>query len=366
MLLGSCDGRSSRPDRTRPNVPARPAVAPAESSETPSDFVAHGLGAEPRALALCSRGRDALLVIDGTSERRYLVISVGSDGAPRELVAQRPTTSTVRFCTAHGGSYLVTSIDERGATQDVLTIERVDPSRPEVTGRIETNDSGRITTVRRSADEASALVAYSGPEGPVRIVRVDAAPSVPVASGIPSADLPDGLSREVLAATVGEQGMAVLFRRGAPEDDRGGVVLVTERGARTLEPLHELAMLEVLVREPREVILVGSFEFDRPHGFRFGLDGRMLESRRIAPGEVPAFVPVRPRADVDADSSGIELRIRDAGGDVVTRVHVPRTAGRTPPALTRTGDDFLVATTDTVREGWGVRVVRSNAEVLPR
>lgn len=361
-------GCRDAPRRAEPARAPAPAVVPATTTEAetePAGFVLRGLTEEPRAIALCSRGAEAMLVADVGAERH--VVFVGAQGGPSGG-GHEPSSSSrsLRFCTAHRGSYLVASIEARDPLHDLLVLERYASGDAHPTGSLELPSEGRITGVRRSASDEAALVAYTGAEGPVRIALVEVAQDRPMLRSLASGDAPDGLSREVLGADLGVDGPLVLFRRGAPEDARGGVVMVTERGAHELEALADMGLLEQLVRSGEQAIVLASFEFDRPHAFRFALDGTPLESTRLAGSERPAFVPVRPRADVDADAHGIELRIRDAAGDVLRNIRIPRSAGRTPPALARDGHDFLVATTDSARDGWGVRVVRSSPEGRPR
>lgn len=367
-LLAACTSRSEPEAGSPPSRSGSPRVAqpPSEQahavSESPSELVLEGLATEPTALAIAVADEATLIVAEAGAHRYRVVQRDGMTRIARDVVA---SAGRLRFASRFGSGFLIASLAAaEGGTEWVF--ERFDGATGAALGLVRSPVAESVTTLRRASHGARVLVAHSDDDSPVRALVCALAGEQLVVRSLAIRDPADELSRELVGAALLDDAPAVLFRRGVPEDPRGGLFLVSERGTHELEPLHELGLLERLERTRDQVLVVGSFEFDRPIAFRFGPDGRMLEMQRLTPGERPSWLEPRNRADVEADDGTVVIRIRDSGGDVLRSVDVTTRAGAAPPAVTRRVHEFVVATSERAGEGFGVRVHHVADEVLPR
>lgn len=155
---------------------------------------------------------------------------------------------------------------------------------------------------------------------------------------------------EILGLSADADRWAVLWRRGAAEDERSRVFLTTDDSHEAVGALHEALVVEAMRLDGDQVELIVGFEMSRPHHVVVRRGAREpTTARELRGGEVPAAFRDRERGTLEIDEAGLWLGRRDALGDPLgprTRVldAVPRSA-----ALARRAHAYLVVWLD--REG---------------
>lgn len=298
---------------------------------------------EPRALALGADADGPLLAVDAGALRfvgRPGDVVRGTPIEPRSTVLVVATLARRRVIVAATS----TAIEACAATLGAPTA----PGQSTFTcSHLELG--ARILRHRRAIDRDHALVALATDEGRVRAFTTDGRAIVEVEVR----DAPDGLGREVLATKLDGTHYAVAFRRGVPEDARGGVFLATEAATFTAAALEDVGMVEGLTLAPESVVLVASFEFGRPMRFAFTAEGELLEARTLHVAEGTREVV---RAEVEAEPGIVRVRLRDGASDLVEERAFARASGNTPPVVTRAPSGFYVAFTEARPGGFSVRV----------
>jgi len=284
--------------------------------------------------------REAVVVVDHDAVREI------SRSVRETRVVPRIATEALRFVVAldstfvavadDGTDLVVTALDESHRT---IRVARAFP----------------IETMRRATHGATLYFASASSTGAVSMDEFSLGSSRIEHRRRTLDRGADGLGREIVGLAASDAGFALLFRRGVPEDDRGGVVLATRRGTREVPALHDLGLLESIECGEQGVTVVGSFEFDRPIEFRFDLRGRLLAHDRLAPRASIASSR-RFRANVEVDGASIVVRIRDGAGDLLSETRFRRSAGARSPMIARESHGFAVAWTDRTEEGWGIRI----------
>lgn len=295
---------------------------------------------EPVALAVAEGPARVVTVLDDADERRVFGESV--------VAFPRSSGERLRFAVVLDGTPVAVAQDG-----DELFVSALDGS-----GRlVRVDDVPPITTMRRAVHGRTLYFAHVGATSPVRLETFELGDDGISHRGRELETATDELSRELVGLAADETGFALLFRRSVPEDDRGGVVLATERGTFPVDALHDLGLLESIERRGDSIVVVGSFEFDRPIAFRLDPRGRMRAHERLAPGARTSLGTVASRANVEVDGLDVVVRIRDASGDAVREHRFSRSDGTLAPAICRDRHGFVVAWTDRRQDGWAVRLV---------
>lgn len=124
---------------------------------------------------------------------------------------------------------------------------------------------------------------------------------------------------EILGFAAQNDAWAVLWRRGVLESADSEVFLTTDVAHRSVHALHDTLAIDAMARTNREVSLIATFEFSRPHFLR--LDPRAdepLSAREIPAGEPPPDpFAERARAFLDVDADGLWLHRQSAAGDAL-------------------------------------------------
>jgi hypothetical protein len=150
---------------------------------------------------------------------------------------------------------------------------------------------------------------------------------------------------EILGVAIAGGSWAVLWRHGATEDARSGVVLSTQLDEHEVDPLHDALVLHSFQWYAGALSLVAAFEFARPRWVRLGADGEVRgEIRTLPPDEpLPAPFTTRRTAVIVGGGPTAAIEIRDGAGDAIGE---PIRLGSDRYAfadVARRGDAFVVA-----------------------
>lgn len=129
-------------------------------------------------------------------------------------------------------------------------------------------------------------------------------------------------STEILGVAVTGGSWAVLWRHGATEDARSGVVLSTQLDEHEVEALHDALVLESFQWYAGALSMIAAFEFARPRFVRMGADGEVRgEPRDLPVGQpLPAPFVSRQKAVILGSGEAASLEIRDGAGERVAEV----------------------------------------------
>ncbi len=151
---------------------------------------------------------------------------------------------------------------------------------------------------------------------------------------------------EILALAADGAAWALMYRHGATEDSRSGVVLATQLDEHHVEILEDMLVVESVAWVGSSIAMVAAFEFARPAYLRLGADGEV----RVPPREVPFGMDVpepfggRLVAHTDGRPGEMVIELRNGAGDRRgERIPVPNARVLD---VTREPGGFLVAWLD--------------------
>jgi|GEM_PF-3381214 len=148
---------------------------------------------------------------------------------------------------------------------------------------------------------------------------------------------------EILALAADGAAWALMYRHGATEDPRSGVVLATQLDEHHVEILEDMLVVESVAWVGNSIAMVAAFEFARPAYLRLGPDGEV----RVPPREVPFGLEVpepfggRLVVRPDGVPGHVVLEVRNGAGD--RRGEPIPLANARIADLTREPGGFLVA-----------------------
>lgn len=364
----ACDGSSSEPearpplaprDRAEPQVsrPSRDEVD--ECARSPRETWLEGAPARGTiALAIARGGTEGLLAVaDRQGEVRLRAAHLGGALGPVQTI-ELGGADALFALEPLGVGYLLLARGSCAGAADCLLAQRLDARGARAGAPRFVRLPRSLRTARRAAAGDHLYVAWSAEGGHSGLedftieggeLRVGRHPldEQPASEELPT---------EVLGLAASADEWATVWRRGAPEDARSRVYLTSrnataERTSAALEALHDVLVIDAIAFDGRDVVLVASFEFSRPHFFRLNpTSNDPLEARAIEAGRAPPSpFADRLRATLDVDGEGLWLRRTTAASDPRGE---PLLLARRPvgsATVARTGRTFVVAWLDPER-----------------
>lgn len=374
----SCDGPSSGGARDRGTSSEERARAEREPRREDSEAV------DPRYRARCALGEETILA-RGLPGVRSLAIAIGDTS--RLVLLDRDPGTLLAIAARPVAGAAPEPIELPGADA-LLALEPIDGERFVAIGRApcaeteDTSAASRCLAARVIGADAHALSAVEtlALPSPMRSVRVDASgDSVWIARASPGSQpaldrlaagesslaittraLGEGIDvseepTEILGLAVSGGSWAVIWRHGATEDARSGVLLSTQLDEHQVEALHEALVLDSFQWYAGALSAIAAFEFARPSFVRLGADGEVRGGPRPLPPGEPLPQPFRSRrvAAIVGTGANAAVEVRDGAGDAIApRVSI---AGALRADVARDGDAFVLALAR--REDDGVAIV---------
>lgn len=344
----------------RPSAPPGAPVAP--QGAEPID---------PRFVARCSAG-EVTRVASGLAQARGVAIATGDTSQVIAVEGEAGALSVIAARVVEGAA--PARLEMPGA-EGLFALEALDGDRfvvvtrgrcPEgrqathcLTARLLGADGrprsdaaivelpGALRTVRAAASGDALWIARTSAGAQPELDRIaprelDAGLEVTTRTLGEGSDVRDEAT-EILGLAVSGGSWAVLWRHGATEDARSGVVLSTQLDEHHVEALHEALVLESFQWYAGALSVVAALEFARPIFVRIGADGELRgEVRPLPPGEaLPQPFATRRRAAVVGSGERLALEVRDGAGDAIA----PRVAleGAFVADVARRGEVFVVA-----------------------
>lgn len=353
-LLG-CDGPAASPAPVEPPRPVAPEPAPEASppplEEEPAEEEAEGppgpceleaptvwLEDVGDRITLAARP-DLVVAMDDAGFATSRALDGGGAQGEAEAFRVEGGRALLGLEPAGEGALLL-ALGSCAGEAHCLIARRVRPLDPSESRRIAPLP-GPLRTQRRTATSRRVYFAWTaeGGHAGLEIFTLDGDGLGRVRTPLGDARASDDHPAELLGLAAAGDSWAALWRRGALESADSEVFLTTDVGHRHVEALHDALALDAMARDNREVALVATFEFSRPHFLR--LDPRRdepLAARELGPDDtVPAPLTDHERAFLDVDQEGVWLHRQSAAGDPL---HAPTrvTEARGVATLTRLVD----------------------------